>query len=700
MKKIINNTHKTYPKSPNTTWWRLPEEVKDLEDRTTSVENRDLSDFKNESQNKFLRQLDISKIDFGFKSGSVGEKVSFTKVSGSNPNTFKDVIIPGKLEITRGNGGGGIFNIALETNYNSSNNSPENTFWNTQYVDSTNVNWAPLWDLENRSYTDWRNAVQLPSGNNAPPQYVGTPAVMQWDNGVDPVRYWLIMFTHWGANGEEYSFSYDRYEILPAVSFEQPSTDNTNTPNVIDIISDGVHLTRRYTGGGLYNTVEESYAINGASPLNTKWNSSFTDSRAGYSGYTDLSNLESRVYTDFYSALDGEIGNNLPGTELIMHDITTDLYYKIDFTEWAQGCDGGLGNITSYNTLGFGAGYPDGGWHALYGVGGSGTGFGLQVLVTGGVVTNISSWKSGKNYQVGDVLVFPYPGIDVIAPLTIEVTEVCSMGGFAYTRTVIPQSYGIKFADGTVMNTAVTSTGGAIGNDFVYTQGLISPEVESDFIRLSDTITTADTTGYVVGWGPSSASGSWIVGNYVVSTTGGSGFGCIVNINIDGSGSYSAGITNGGSNYVAGDTITFSAGGTDFTFEEIEVTNISGISLNTYKLRGIAKFTDTGSSLYSYLIGVISGDSNLKLVNDATTISAPVNVFDNVSSKFSVNAYVRDSSSGNAVPLSTAIISLDNTIAGSNDYFISIIATSSYNWTGTAYIDIEFASDQLLSYYN
>ena len=55
-------------------------------------------------------------IEMNFKPGSIGEKVSFTKVSGSDPDTNKDVIIPGLLEITRDNGGG-IYNIAVENSY-------------------------------------------------------------------------------------------------------------------------------------------------------------------------------------------------------------------------------------------------------------------------------------------------------------------------------------------------------------------------------------------------------------------------------------------------------------------------------------------------------------------------------------------------------------------------------------------------------
>lgn len=399
---------------------------------------------------EYLYNLDQLK---QFKPGSVGEKVSFTKVTGTNPSTNKDVIIPGELEITRGNSGGGIFNIALEPNYNNSTYvSPENTFWNTIYVDDTNVNWAPLWDIPNRIFTDWRDAVDTNNGS-APPMYVGLPAVMKWDNGSDPVRYWLIKFTHWGVgNNSDYGFAYERYEIFSEVSFQQPSSNNTNTPNVIDIVSDGVHITRNYTGGALYNAVNENYSIEGLSPLNTRWNSSFTDARPGYSGFGDLNNLESRVYASFVASLDGSVGSNIIGEDLIMYDMTADVYYKVVFNSWAQGCGGNgyPGRPTSWNITNAGSGYPDGGWYNVNPTGGSGTDGDVSIIVSGGVPTNIE-FNSGENYQVGDVITLNYSG--VTNPTVITVTAVCSMGGFSYTRTAIPQSNRIKFADGSVITT-------------------------------------------------------------------------------------------------------------------------------------------------------------------------------------------------------------------------------------------------------
>ena len=556
-------------------------------------------------------------IEMNFKPGSIGEKVSFTKVSGSDPEIYKDVIIPGLLEITRGNGGGGIYNIAQEGGFNGGV-SPINTEWTTQYLDPTNTGWTPLWDLTSRTYDTWRNAIVTPAGDPAPPMYVGLPAVMKYDDG-DIVKYYLILFTEWGVGQyNEYGFAYDRYEILDSVSFEQPSADNTNIPQVIDILSEGVHITRSYQGGQIYNIVNEPYANTGVSPRNTKWNSSFVDSRADYSGFQDLSNLESRVYTDFANALDGSVGNNVLDTDLIMHDMTTDLYYKVQFSEWAQGCENSdLGGVTGYDTLDAGgSGYPEGGWTTLNGIGGSGTNIQMIIIVTGGVITTMQLQNGGQNYQVGDVITFPYPG--VTEPIVIEATDICSMGGFTYTRTVIPQSCGVKFADGTIMNTAVTASAGATGTAMNYTTGLLSPQVQSDFIALPDTITDS-----------------------------------------------------------------------------------GGDLFNTYKLGGIAIFDAPGQSSYAYLIGVISGDPKLRLINDATVIGANgVTTYDGVSGKFTVNALVRNASTGAIIPLTFATIVLDNTIASPNDYFISIVAISGAPWNGTAYIDIEFMSDQVLAYYN
>lgn len=288
--------------------------------------NRTLKDFANALSPYLSKEIE----PLPFKTGSVGSKVSFTKPSYSNPYAHRDVIIPGVLEIARNNNGG-LYNAALESSYNG--NGPLNTEWTSQFVDPTYTSWAPLWDIASRTYVTWINCLETPEGSSAPPLQVGMHMIM---HETTTNRYWLMMFTHWSSNNSGGGFAYDRYEIYPEVTFEKPDYQT----EIVDKLSDGVWIARA-DQGPLYNAINEKESIVGQSPYNTRWNSQYTDSRTDYSGFTDLSNLESRVYTDFTLALDYNVGNNILGTDLIMHDLTTDLYYKVQFDAWTSGGNGG-----------------------------------------------------------------------------------------------------------------------------------------------------------------------------------------------------------------------------------------------------------------------------------------------------------------------------------------------------------------------
>lgn len=385
-------------------------------------------DVNSPNSGNIMSVSDFSKVvnTLNFKDGSIGPKVSFRKESGTDPYANRDIIIPEKLEITRDNGGG-IYNIALEEEFNA-NVSPMNTTWNTQYLDPTNTNWAPLWDVSNRTYNKWRRAIKTPDGNYSPPQYVGMPTVMKYDDGNGTVKYYLFVFTEWGVGAYgEYGFAYDRYEIFESLNFSRPDDEDS----IVDIISPGVHIARDSNGGQIFNAVNEPEAQIGVSPRNTKWNSIYTDARAGYSGFGDLNNLESRVYTDFTSALDGSVGNNVLDTELIMWDMTTDLYYKVTFSEWTQGGNG---------------------------------------------------------------------------------------GGFTYTRTVIPQSCGIKFADQTVMNTAPALP--ILPTYKVYT-ALLTQNGGDNFLNLTGGELTIGVTYFIQlleGADFSNVGGSNVEGTYFIAT--------------------------------------------------------------------------------------------------------------------------------------------------------------------------------------
>lgn len=101
-----------------------------------------------------------------------------------------------------------------------------------------------------------------------------------------------------------------------------------------DVVSSGVTITRGLQGG-IYNTNVESQWDSDISPSGTTWNSEFTD--PGDYGWSDLANVDDRTFGTFYNALDGNIGNNILGLELVMYDETTDEYWAVKFTSWTKG---------------------------------------------------------------------------------------------------------------------------------------------------------------------------------------------------------------------------------------------------------------------------------------------------------------------------------------------------------------------------
>jgi len=99
-----------------------------------------------------------------------------------------------------------------------------------------------------------------------------------------------------------------------------------NAPDqTIDIVSAGVQLTRG-SYGVLYNPLYDSEGDN--NPTNTEWNKE---------GWTGLENVTGRTYQDFYDLYPGNFANQLVGSELIMHDTSTDKYYKVIFDTWQAG---------------------------------------------------------------------------------------------------------------------------------------------------------------------------------------------------------------------------------------------------------------------------------------------------------------------------------------------------------------------------
>jgi len=67
------------------------------------------------------------------------------------------------------------------------------------------------------------------------------------------------------------------------------------------------------------------------SPDGTLWN---TD------GWNDLTDVETRTYTNFYTAYDQQLGNLVPGSQAVMYVPSIDKYYAIEWLGWTQGIGG------------------------------------------------------------------------------------------------------------------------------------------------------------------------------------------------------------------------------------------------------------------------------------------------------------------------------------------------------------------------
>ena len=120
-----------------------------------------------------------------------------------------------------------------------------------------------------------------------------------------------------------------------------------------------------------------------------------------------------------------------------------------------------------------------------------------------------------------------------------------------------------------------------------------------------------------------------------------------------------------------------------------------------YKLKGRATFKNSGS-IYALLVGVISisGEAPKEIINSAnssTVVAAEVNTFVNTTTPFTVNGLVKDFTTGDIIPLTSAFFVLDNSIASQNDFFITLFAGAGATFSGYVEIDLEILINEKLN---
>jgi hypothetical protein len=120
------------------------------------------------------------------------------------------------------------------------------------------------------------------------------------------------------------------YPVIETGATVTVTQANDAVTQTIDTVSDEVELTRG-SNHVLYNPLYDAQGV--SNPTNTEWNRD---------GWSDLSNLSTRTYSDLYDG-EGNFGNAIIGTELIMRDTSYDTYYKVLFSAWQQGAGNSAG---------------------------------------------------------------------------------------------------------------------------------------------------------------------------------------------------------------------------------------------------------------------------------------------------------------------------------------------------------------------
>ena len=226
------------------------------------------------------------------------------------PTEF-DIVGTG-LTLTRGLYGG-LFNAESEFSYNSSA-SPEGTLWNAD-------GWGTLVGFNTRTYE--RFDLVLTGPDNTPPG-----ELIMWDTIND--KYYKFAINIWGTDNNE--FSYTRTLITDPNYFKKA---NYATANDVDVIEDDSTLQigiTRGLNGGIYNPFTEEDWNSNVSPDGTLWN---------IDGWDDLTDVETRTYTNFYTTYDQQLGNLVPGSQAVMYVPSIEKYYAIGWLGWTQNNQGG-----------------------------------------------------------------------------------------------------------------------------------------------------------------------------------------------------------------------------------------------------------------------------------------------------------------------------------------------------------------------
>jgi len=244
-----------------------------------------------------------------------GPAITFARPENTATDAVNAVdVIDAGVALGRNSNQGGLLNTLEDSlsGYNSGNyaGQPTYTEWNTDGL-------ADLSNVTTRVYDNFKNMKQSLSDD----EFLATHLIMH-DTLND--KYYTFKFSRWSVrdNGGDGGYSYVRRLINHTQYFTKPNYQTTTT----DTVATGLTI-KRGNNGGIYNVAAEGSFNSDVSPSGTEWN---------IDGWSDLSNLLTRTYTNFTSAFSYQIGERIIGKEAVMHDTINDKYYAVKFLEWGQ----------------------------------------------------------------------------------------------------------------------------------------------------------------------------------------------------------------------------------------------------------------------------------------------------------------------------------------------------------------------------
>jgi hypothetical protein len=279
---------------------------------------------------------------------SIGDSIIFTKTNGGSE---VDIIVEGVVELTR-DSQGGLYNTITDTPpFNNQWPGPGDTEWNSIYTQENNGRNFTYNKIGNNfesntigsyfGYDDDYDGKGNGENGNKIGDYFSDNTILSTMYGNiignnfkdNEIRRWFRNNTIKNDFTDNTTNGYENSDDDEYIGFEGNSIGNGFSENEISY-------------GFKDNTIGNNFNSNitGRRFENNNIGNNFNNNKPFNSqlfGWNNLSNLSDRTFRTFKYSLDQSVGQYVVGTEMVMRIISTGQYFRIIFTQWTQGNNGG-----------------------------------------------------------------------------------------------------------------------------------------------------------------------------------------------------------------------------------------------------------------------------------------------------------------------------------------------------------------------